>query len=73
MVPRARCGDEGPDWLASRGNPKASPMARRQASDHASTIESMSACVASAGANPFTGTAAAMTVFPIVPDFAKYP
>ncbi|MDT8066886.1 MAG: FAD/NAD(P)-binding oxidoreductase [Terriglobia bacterium] len=31
------------------------------------------ACVASAGANPFTGTAASMTVFPIVPDFEKYP
>ncbi len=31
------------------------------------------ACVASAGANPFTGTAAAMTVFPIVPDYARYP
>jgi sulfide:quinone oxidoreductase len=31
------------------------------------------ACVASAGSNPFTGTAAAMTVFPIVPDFERYP
>jgi len=31
------------------------------------------ACVASAGANPFTGTAASMTVFPIVPDFERYP
>lgn len=31
------------------------------------------ACVASAGANPFTGTAASMTVFPIVPDFVNYP
>lgn len=30
------------------------------------------ACVASAGANPFTGTAASMTVFPIVPDFERY-
>jgi hypothetical protein len=27
----------------------------------------------SAGANPFTGTAAAMTVFPVVPDFDRYP
>ena len=27
------------------------------------------ACVASAGANPFTGTAVSLTVFPIVPDF----
>jgi sulfide:quinone oxidoreductase len=31
------------------------------------------ACVASAGANPFTGTAASMTVFPIVPDYERYP
>jgi sulfide:quinone oxidoreductase len=31
------------------------------------------ACVASAGANPFTGTAASMTVYPIVPDFERYP
>jgi sulfide:quinone oxidoreductase len=31
------------------------------------------ACVASAGANLFTGTAASMTVYPIVPDFERYP
>ncbi len=31
------------------------------------------ACVASAGKGLFTGTAAAMTVFPIIPDFEKYP
>ncbi len=31
------------------------------------------ACVASAGANPFTGTAVSMTVYPIVPDFERYP
>jgi len=31
------------------------------------------ACVASAGANPFRGTAVSMTVFPIVPDFERYP
>ena len=31
------------------------------------------ACVASAGANPLTGTAASITVFPIIPDFEKYP
>jgi sulfide:quinone oxidoreductase len=31
------------------------------------------ACVASAGANPFTGTAASMVVYPIVPDFERYP
>jgi len=31
------------------------------------------ACVASAGKGLFSGTAAAMTVFPIIPDFEKYP
>ncbi|HHI80750.1 MAG TPA: NAD(P)/FAD-dependent oxidoreductase [Planctomycetes bacterium] len=40
---------------------------------HASMAEMGAACVASAGANPFTGTAASMTVFPIIPDFEKYP
>ncbi len=39
----------------------------------ASMAQMGAACVASAGANPFTGTAASMTVFPIVPDFEKYP
>ena len=39
----------------------------------ASMAEMGAACVASAGANPFTGTAASLTVFPIVPDFEKYP
>lgn len=31
------------------------------------------ACVASAGKGLFSGTAAAMTVYPVVPDFEKYP
>lgn len=31
------------------------------------------ACVASTGKGFFSGTAAAMTVFPVVPDFEKYP
>jgi sulfide:quinone oxidoreductase len=31
------------------------------------------ACIASAGANLRTGSAAAMTMFPIVPDYQKYP
>ncbi len=45
-----------------------------QAPTHrASMAEMGAACVASAGANPFTGTAASMTVFPIVPDFERYP
>jgi sulfide:quinone oxidoreductase len=39
----------------------------------ASMAELGAACVASAGANPLTGTAASMTVFPIVPDFERYP
>jgi sulfide:quinone oxidoreductase len=41
---------------------------------HASSMAKMgAACVASAGANPLTGTAVSMTVFPIVPDFERYP
>ena len=39
----------------------------------ASMAEMGAACVASAGAHLFTGTAASMTVYPIVPDFARYP
>lgn len=39
----------------------------------ASMAEMGAACVASAGANPFNGTAASITVFPIVPDYEKYP
>jgi sulfide:quinone oxidoreductase len=39
----------------------------------ASMAEMGAACVASAGAHWYAGTAAAMTVFPIVPDFEQYP
>ncbi|QDV07086.1 Pyridine nucleotide-disulfide oxidoreductase [Planctomycetes bacterium Poly30] len=39
----------------------------------ASMAEMGAACVASAGANPFTGTAASMVVYPIVPDFERFP
>jgi sulfide:quinone oxidoreductase len=39
----------------------------------ASMAEMGAACIASAGANPFTGTAASITVFPIVPDFERFP
>ena len=39
----------------------------------ASMAEMGAACVASAGSNPFTGTAVSFTVFPIVPDFERYP
>ncbi len=41
---------------------------------HTSSMSEMgAACVASAGKGLFSGTAAAMTVFPIVPDYKKYP
>jgi sulfide:quinone oxidoreductase len=41
---------------------------------HSASMAAMgAACVASAGANPFTGTAASLTVYPIVPDFERYP
>ena len=46
----------------------------RDAPLHAASMAEMgAACVASAGANPFKGTAASITVFPIVPDFERYP
>ncbi len=41
---------------------------------HESSMADMgAACVASAGKGLFDGTAAAMTVYPVVPDFEKYP
>jgi sulfide:quinone oxidoreductase len=39
----------------------------------ASMAEMGAACVASAGKGLFNGTAAAMTIYPVVPDFEKYP
>jgi sulfide:quinone oxidoreductase len=45
----------------------------QQPAKQASMAEMGAACVASAGANPFTGTAASMVVYPIVPDFERYP
>jgi len=39
----------------------------------ASMAEMGAACVASAGKGVFDGTAAAMTIYPVVPDFEKYP
>ena len=39
----------------------------------ASMAEMGAACVASAGKGIFDGSAAAMTVYPVVPDFEKYP
>ena len=42
--------------------------------NHTASMADMgAACVASAGANPFTGTAASMIVYPIVPDYERYP
>lgn len=40
---------------------------------HSSMAEIGAACVASAGASLTGGTAAAMTMFPVVPDFEKFP
>lgn len=41
---------------------------------HEASMANMgAACVASAGASLIRGTAASMTVFPIVPDFERYP
>lgn len=41
---------------------------------HAASLARMGAgCIASAGASAFSGTAASMTVYPIVPDFRAYP
>jgi sulfide:quinone oxidoreductase len=46
----------------------------RQRSPHTASMADMgAACVASAGANPFTGTAATITVYPIVPDYERFP
>ncbi len=39
----------------------------------ASMAEMGAACVASTGAGFFSGTAATMTVYPVVPDYEKYP
>ena len=41
---------------------------------HSASMASMgAACVASTGSHIFKGTAATMTVFPVVPDYDKYP
>lgn len=40
---------------------------------HASMAEMGAACVASTGKGLLNGTAAALTVYPVVPDFEKYP
>lgn len=40
---------------------------------HASMTAMGAACVASAGASFWSGTAASMTMFPVVPDYERYP
>lgn len=41
---------------------------------HTASLAKMgAACIASAGAGLFSGTGASMTMFPIIPDFRKYP
>jgi len=46
----------------------------KQAEPHAAPMTAMgAACVASAGANMRKGSAAAMTMHPVVPDWQKYP
>ncbi|MGC8625281.1 MAG: NAD(P)/FAD-dependent oxidoreductase [Phycisphaerae bacterium] len=45
----------------------------QQTAKTASMVELGAACVASAGSNWWSGTAASMTMFPIVPDFEKFP
>lgn len=44
-----------------------------QPKHHASMAEIGAACVASTGSNFIKGSAVSMTVFPIVPDYDKYP
>ncbi|MFZ2515806.1 MAG: FAD-dependent oxidoreductase [Candidatus Lutibacillus vidarii] len=45
-----------------------------QAHTHTASMANMgAACVASAGSGLRTGSAAAMTMFPVVPDYARYP
>ncbi len=45
----------------------------KEPTHHASMAEMGAACVASTGKGLFDGTAAALTVYPVVPDFEKYP
>lgn len=45
-----------------------------QALQHSASMAAMgAACIASAGAGMRTGTAAAMTMYPIVPDYSRFP
>ncbi len=52
----------------------ADKMTGKQRPLHAASMAELgSACVASSGASLLKGTAASMTVFPIVPNYARYP
>ena len=44
-----------------------------EATQGASMARLGAACVASAGKSALSGTAASMTMFPVVPDYEKYP
>jgi sulfide:quinone oxidoreductase len=46
---------------------------KKEPTHTASMAELGAACVASTGKGFFGGTAAAMTMFPVVPDYEKYP
>ena len=66
--------------MPSAGTGKAVAMSIRdmingasEPTHEASMAEMGAACVASTGSHIFKGTAATMTVYPIVPDFEKYP
>jgi sulfide:quinone oxidoreductase len=54
--------------IADMMNGKATSPTRK-----ASLANMGAACIASAGAGFFNGTAVSMTMFPIIPDFKKYP
>jgi len=66
-MPSAMIGKAVAHSIVDRINGKDTPL------HTASLAEMGAACVASAGANPFTGSAASITVFPIVPDYERYP
>ncbi len=54
--------------IADMMNNKADKPTRK-----ASMAKMGAACIASAGANVFSGTAATMTMYPIIPDYDNYP
>jgi sulfide:quinone oxidoreductase len=66
-MPSATTGRVVAQSIADKINGKERPLRT------ASMAELGSACVASSGASLLHGTAASMTVFPIVPDYDRYP